>query len=75
MLTRSAPGKLGYMVTLGIDPLNVLALSGMPLRSCAAMRIRNSRCVLVSRRRQAVQVFMADEGHFLWDIFSVSIGG
>lgn len=75
MLIGSIPGKLGYMVMVAADPLNVLVLSAVSLDSCDGVRIRNSRYILVSRRSQAKQVFMAGEGHALWAIFSVSTGG
>lgn len=67
-----APEKLGFLVMIATDPLNVLVLSAMSLHSCAVVKIRNHRYVLVSRRNQAEQVFIAGERHALWDVFSIS---
>ena len=63
MLAGLAPEKLGFWVMLATDPLNVLVLSAVFLNSCTGVRTRNSRYVLVSRRSEAEQVFMAGEGH------------
>lgn len=74
MLIGLALGKWGLLVMLANDPLNVLVLFAMSLHSCAGVRTRNSRYVLVSRRSQAEQVFMAGEGHAL-GVFSISTQG
>lgn len=60
LLTGSVSGKLGHMFTVAIGPLSVLVLPGVTLHGCAGVRIRNSRCVLLPRRRQALQLLIVN---------------